>query len=335
MTPARRSRTLGRSLRRAQAVTSPWPAIMICALLASCEQAPRDALGTLERDRITLPAPVSERIASIAVREGDVLAAGDTVLMLESERSQARLQSAQAEVARLEYVLALARNGPRRDQIDELRARAARAEALAAQARQERVRIETLVKRGLLPVAERDRASAANLAADADVRAARAALAELQRGTREETIAQAEAALRTAQANARAVAVDADRVRVAAPRAGIVDSLPYRVGDQPPVGTTLAVLLVGEVPYARVYVPQPLRTGVVVGTAAKVFVQGSDAPHAGRVRSVRNEPSFTPYYALSGEDAARLSYLAEIELGSDAAALPAGVPVRAEFEITK
>jgi HlyD family secretion protein len=183
-----------------------------------------------------------------------------------------------------------------------------------------------------LPRAERDRARAASSAADADVRAARAALAELRRGTREETIAQAESALAAAQATARAVSGDAERVRLSAPRAGVVDSLPFRVGDQLPAGTPLAVLLVGDLPYARVYVPQPLRTGIAVGSAARVFVQGSDAVHAGKVRSVRDEPTFTPYYALSGEDAERLSYLAEIELGPDAAALPAGVPVRAEFE---
>ena len=46
---------------------------------------------------------------------------------------------------------------------------------------------------------------------------------------------------------------------------------------------------------------------------------------------IRSEPSFTPYYALIGEDAARLSYLAEIELGRGANDLPAGLPVRVEF----
>ena len=47
---------------------------------------------------------------------------------------------------------------------------------------------------------------------------------------------------------------------------------------------------------------------------------------------IRSEPSFTPYYALIGEDAARLSYLAEVSLGGEAAELPAGLPVRVEFD---
>jgi HlyD family secretion protein len=46
---------------------------------------------------------------------------------------------------------------------------------------------------------------------------------------------------------------------------------------------------------------------------------------------IRSEPSFTPYYALIGEDAARLSYLAELQLDKAAGELPAGLPVRVEF----
>ena len=43
---------------------------------------------------------------------------------------------------------------------------------------------------------------------------------------------------------------------------------------------------------------------------------------------IRSEPSFTPYFALTGQDAARLSYLAEISLGKEAADLPVGAPLQ-------
>ena len=66
-------------------------------------------------------------------------------------------------------------------------------------------------------------------------------------------------------------------------------------------------------------------TIVVRGPAAVLTLAGS-------IRMIRSEPSFTPYYALIGEDAARLSYLAEVALGKDAARLPAGLPLRVEFD---
>ena len=43
---------------------------------------------------------------------------------------------------------------------------------------------------------------------------------------------------------------------------------------------------------------------------------------------IRSEPRFTPYFALTGQDAQRLSYLAEISLGKDAANLPVGAPLQ-------
>ncbi len=46
---------------------------------------------------------------------------------------------------------------------------------------------------------------------------------------------------------------------------------------------------------------------------------------------IRSEPVFTPYYALVGEDATRLSYLAEVALAPDQADLPAGLPVQVEL----
>jgi HlyD family secretion protein len=104
------------------------------------------------------------------------------------------------------------------------------------------------------------------------------------------------------------------------------------LGDQAPPGAPLAILLVGDAPHARIYVPEPIRATVEVGDAARVFVDGRERALSGRVRMIRSEPSFTPYYALVGEDAARLSYLAEVELTDpDARGLPAGLPVRVEF----
>ena len=68
-------------------------------------------------------------------------------------------------------------------------------------------------------------------------------------------------------------------------------------------------------------------------SAARIFVDGREDAMPGTVRMIRTEPSFTPYFALIGKDAARLSYVAEITLtAKDAATLPPGLPVRVEFD---
>ncbi len=59
-------------------------------------------------------------------------------------------------------------------------------------------------------------------------------------------------------------------------------------------------------------------------------VEGVATPFTATLRSIRSEPSFTPYYALAGDDASRLVYPAELVLdGAAAAELPAGLPVTA------
>src|SRR5690606_10064080 len=209
--------------------------------------------------------------------------------------------------------------GPRAEGIAQARAQLAAAQAQARDARSRYARLRPLGERQLVAAADVDSARAAASDADARVRAAQAALAELEHGTRAEQLAQGAAALRASQAQVEGQEATLEKLAVQAPRAGVVDSLPFELGDQAPVGAPLVILLAGE-PYARVYVPEPVRADIAVGTEARVFIDGREQPLAGKVRMIRSEPGFTPYYALTGEDAARLSYLAEIALpGADAA----------------
>jgi HlyD family secretion protein len=305
-----------------------------CIALLACSQPSTQVLGTLERDRITLPAPIFERIADIRVREGDQVRAGDIVLVLESARSRARLDALAGEVARLQATLAEAQVGPRPEAIAEARARLRKVQSLALDARQDYQRVATIVERKLLPAAELDRVRAARDAADAEVAAIRSSLESLQNGTRSEQIVQAESALQSAQAQLASAQVDLDRTEIRSPRAGVVESLPYEIGDQPLQGAPLATLLVGDRPYARVYVPQPLLAQWRIGTVVEVAIAGEEKQRPGRVRVLHSAPSFTPYYALAGDDAARLSYLAEVELDSDDASLAVGMPLSARLPQT-
>jgi HlyD family secretion protein len=300
-------------------------------LLVACGREPVRALGTLEWDRITLPSPAAERIIAIEVREGQPVRAGDVLLRLEAAGTQSQLGAATAEQRRSDAALAELRAGPRREEIARARATLAAAQAQAIDARAQFNRAEELAGRQLVALAEVDRARAAADNADAQVRAAQQALLERERGTRAEQIAQGEAAVQVATAQTATQRVLLDKLTIVAPRDGVIDSLPYRLGDQAPVGAPLAVMLAGEAPYARVYVPEALRARVKVGDAVEVHVEGSDRAWPGTVRMIRSDPTLTPYYALTGQDVSRLSYLAEIQLGAEARDLPAGLPLWADF----
>ena len=296
--------------------------------IAGCAADAPAALGTLEWDRVTLPSPVAEKIVRIDVREGQQVAAGAPLLQLELARTQSQLAAAQAQATQSREVLAELRAGPRVEAIAQARASLAAAQAQVRDADAYYARLQPLGRQRLVAASEVDRARAASQSAQAQVRVAQAALLELEHGTRVEQVAQGEAAVASADAQARVQAVTLEKLNIVAPRAGRIDSLPYKLGDQAPVGAPLAVMLVGDAPYARVYLPQAMRNRLKVGDTVRVRLEGEDATHEGRVRMIRSEPSFTPYFALTGQDAARLSYLAEISLGKDAASLPVGAPLQ-------
>ena len=287
-------------------------------------------LGTLERDRIELIAEAQETIVEVAVREGDSVKAGDLVLRLDPSNIQTRAGSRRARMrsrpsgSMREYVA-----GARMEHVNEARAR--RRGRCGARQQTESLefdRIEKVVAQGLTPASALDRQRALRDSAIADERAARERLAQLVHGTRAEVVEQAAAALDAARAQVAELELSLDRHAVRAPRAGIVEALPYKLGERPPKGAPVVVLLAGGQPYARVFIPEPRRASVHAGTPATVRIDGTDRAWKAEIRYVSSEAAFTPYYALNARDRSRLAYLAEVVLTEpDAANLPTGMPV--------
>lgn len=308
--------------------------VLIIAGLGACREqsAGLPPVGTLARDRIELTAEAHEPVIEIRVREGNAVASGDVLLRLDPLQSEAELARVQAAKVRAEQRLAELIRGPRQETILEAQAMLRGAEAGLVNARAEYVRVKALVGDQLISRAELDRAKAALDRAVASRDEARAKLAALLEGTTVEALEQARATVAEASAAVEHAALSHDRLTVRAPVAGIIDVLPFEVGERPPLGAVVAVLLSGNA-YARVYLPALVRPQVKPGLAATVHVDGLNEAVAGRVRFVSSEAAFTPYFALTERDRSRLNYLAEIDLVDDQAHnLPAGVPVEVDFQ---
>jgi HlyD family secretion protein len=302
------------------------------ALQAACSGDDGEVVGTLERDRLELIAEASEPVAEIAVREGDVVEPGQLLLRLDDQRFGALVAQAEGARDRAAARLAELERGPRSEQIAEARARLAGAEGTLASAKSDLARTHQLRDTGVASAARLDRDRALFDEAQARRDAARSSLKAMVEGTTSEELAQARAALAEAESALADVRLRAARLEVRAPQAGRVDALPYELGERPPQGAPVVVLLAEGAPYARVYVPEALRVRVVPGVAARVHVDGIDAPFDARVRTVSSEAAFTPFHALTERDRGRLVFLAEVDLDGDGAkSLPTGVPVQVEF----
>jgi HlyD family secretion protein len=316
------------------------PGIFILSLLTlsacSNNDEPLSAMGLLEWDRVELVAETNEPILDIIAREGDILEASSIILQQDSRRVQAQQDESAASLAQARARLAELKRGPRAEQIDEARAKLQGVQSEEENARVELKRARSLLAKKLVSPEAVDAADTRLKKAMADKDAMRASLEELLHGTTAEELQQGEAVVAQAEARVRALNITLDNLTLRAPRTGRLDNLPYEVGERPASGAVIAVMLINKTPYARIYVPEPLRAKVHQGTAATVYVDGLEKPFAGQVRKISEEAMFTPYYSLTERDRSRLSYLAEVELTDpDKQQLPSGIPVRVEFQVTE
>jgi HlyD family secretion protein len=313
-------------------VRGSWVVVVAVVLLSvGCtEEGPPPMVGTLERDRYQLVAEAAEPIVEVAALEGQCVAAGDAVVALDPRRTAAEVAGAREELRRATARLAELERGPRHERIAAARAELAGAAETVEVAAREHERFATLEQSGVVAAHELDVRQRQLAAARADRDAAAAWLEELVRGTTAEELEQARAAAASAAARLEELEVTLERLTARSPRAACIEALPYELGERPPLGATVAVLLADGPPWARIYVPEPLRARVVPGTELVLTVDGVAGRLAGRVRTVAREPVFTPHFALTERDRSRLTYLAEVDL-ADAAArdLPAGLPVEA------
>ena len=312
-----------------------WPLLIILSLLlAACARGSAEAplVGTLERDRIEIVAEESEPILSLDVREGDRVTLGQVLMKQDTGVASARFAQADAQVGEARHRLTELERGARKETIDEARARLEAARSTAERDVREFARDEELVKQRLISQSQLDQARAARDASAGAAMEAEAALAELLNGTRIEQLNQARATLAAAESARRQLEITDARLVVRATRAGVVDALPFKAGERPPKGTTIAVLLADSPAFARVYVPEPMRAQVAPKTRALIHVDGVEAPLEGFVRWVASDAAFTPYFALTQRDRSRLAFLAEVQVTDERGSrLPVGVPVEVQI----
>jgi len=306
--------------------------LLLLTLLGACEPRFTGAVGQLASDRIEITAESAEAVTAILVTEGDQLEAGDLLLQQNDERIRARLEESTANLQRLEAILAEQLAGPR---IETVMAASAELEERRIEYEfrsRELQRLTELRERNLTSVESVDLARRFRDSAEAGMAASRARLQELEAGTRPEQIAQTRYSIQQAQAQHTLLQIEQQRLALRSPVAAVVDALPFEVGERPPVGAVVAVLLSGRQPHARVYVPEPYRVQVQPGDPVKVSIDGLDGLLQGTVRRVSSDAAFTPYFALTESDRGRLSFVAEISLPELPERLPDGVPVEAFFD---
>lgn len=310
--------------------------ISICILLLcclGCEPKQPEALGTLEWDRVNSRAVASEVITQISVKQGDFVSKGTLLLKLDNRKVLAERNQIKAEIEEAGWLLKELEAGPRPETIAEARARVTAATAVLVNAQIIYERRKVLYAGNFVSQEQRDIAKKDFLDAQSSLTEQEEALGKLLAGTRMEEIEQARSKVQGLQSRMQQLTLLLADYDVTASRDGLIDSLPFKLGDRPQEGAILATLLSGKRPWARVYVPEPYRSIMKPRQNYQLHIDGQSSPYSATLRTISSEASFTPYFALSEKDRSRLSYVAELDLTDEKAdSLTAGTPVQLILE---
>lgn len=303
--------------------------MFVILLMAACqpEQA-KTAYGTLERNRILLTAVDDEIVTNIYVKEGEQVKKGQLLLQLNDVSAKAKLEEAKASLSKAQAELSKLQKGPRMEVIAAMQANLARAKAELSLKTLAFNRSKNLQAKNVESESAYDAAEAAYLMSKAESEQIAAQLQELQNGSRLEDIDEAKALVDIAKANVVIATQKLSDLSIIATRNGVVDALPWHLGERVSIGSPVVVLLTGVIPFARIYIPETYRSRIRVGQSLKVLVDGYDTPFKASISKIANNPSYTPYYALTDDGRERLVYLAEALLDEKASTLANGLPVK-------
>ncbi|MGI9536656.1 MAG: HlyD family secretion protein, partial [Desulfocapsaceae bacterium] len=311
----------------------PFGCALLLCILPGCSPSPDQALGTLEWDRVNSRAPASEIIMDIMVEEGTRVEAGDLILIFDNRKIMEQIREQEARLEQATWYLAELEKGPRAQKIAEAEARLKAAEATLENDQEIYNRQKKLYKTDFTSKQQLDITKKNYLNSKEKLREYAEQLDELQEGTRIEQIKQARANVETLTAQLKRLNLQSAEYTIRAPRAGVVDSLPFKKGDRPPSHAVVSTLLAGQHPWARVYVPEPFRSKMKPGQEFSLRIDGQDDYFPVKLRSISSDASFTPYYALTERDRSRLAYVAKLDLVDEKAReLTAGTPVQLILE---
>ncbi|WP_353474705.1 HlyD family efflux transporter periplasmic adaptor subunit [Salipiger sp. H15] len=286
--------------------------------------------GNVDIRQVALAFDGSGRIRQMLAEEGDRVAEGQVIAVLDTRTLELQAEQAAAQVEAARQSLLRLQNGARPEEIAQVRAQLTSAEATADRAAQDLTRAQRLQSSSSAAISGQsvDHAQSEADAANAKVVEVRAALELAEAGARKEDIAAAEAELAAAQANLALLRHQIDLGTLRAPIASVVRSRLLEPGDQATAQLPVFALAVTDPKWVRVYVGEPDLGRIAPGMRAEVFTDSQPGqPVAGTIGYISSVAEFTPKPVQTEELRTSLVYETRITVTDPEDTLRLGQPV--------
>lgn len=282
--------------------------------------------GNVDVRQVNLAFKVAGRIATLAVDEGDPVAAGQVVAALDKRYFDDEVRAARARVEMQAANLARLENGTRPEEVEQARAIVAERRATLENAKLVLDRQQELLARGNTSRQAYDNALSTQRTAEAQLQSGVAALRLAEIGPRPEDITAARALLAAeneALIQAERRRADADLV---APGDGTVLTRVREVGAIVGAGETVFAVTLAAPVWVRAYVAEPELGRIRPGMAATIRTDGGRV-YQGQVGFISPLAEFTPKSVETRELRTDLVYRLRIVIDKPDAQLRQGMPV--------
>jgi membrane fusion protein PltH len=285
--------------------------------------------GNVDLRQADLPFNASERVTEVLVQEGDHVKSGQVMARLDPTRIEPQVAKAEADVAAAQQVVNRLHAGSRPEEIAQARANVLSAQADSANARRQYDRLVELARSSSGRAVSRqdlDSARAALEVAEAKLAVNRKALDLQVAGPRKEDIAQAEAQLKSDEAQLALLRRQLADTELHAPLDGVVRSRlvePGEIASPQKAAFTLAII---DPKWIRAYITESDLGSVREGIAASVTTDAFPTPFEGWVGFISPMAEFTPKTVQTEELRSSLVYEIRVFVKDPADKLRLGMP---------
>ena len=290
--------------------------------------------GNVDIREVELAFDGSERIVSLAAKEGQRVKAGDLLGTLDTEGLRADTDQAIANLEAQEQDLARLVAGSRTEEIRKAGADVVAADAELTNARLRLTRARELVSRQLAAQAQLDDAKAAADAAQARLNALKAQRDLVLAGPRKEEIAAARARRDAARATLALARRQLANAELRAPGDGVIRNRILEPGDMASAQRPVYTLALVDPVWVRVYVEEPDLGRIREGQRAEVLTDSFPGKrYGGWVGFISPTAEFTPKPVETVELRSQLVYQARIYVCNPAGELRLGMPATVNVNI--
>ncbi|MCS0631194.1 HlyD family efflux transporter periplasmic adaptor subunit [Telluria mixta] len=290
--------------------------------------------GNVDLRQVTLAFDGSGRVAELRADEGQRVAAGTVLAVLDTQTLRLELDQARAQAAAQQQVVQRLRNGARPEEVAQARSRLAAAEADAGRAGRDLARQREIAAntqgRGV-SAQELDHAADTARGANARVDEMRAALRLVERGARAEDVAGAEAQWKAALAQVAVLEHQIGQGELKSPVDAVVRARLLEAGDMATPQRPVFTLALDRPKWVRIYAGEPDLARIRPGMAARVRTDGHPAPLAGHVGYISSVAEFTPKSVQTEELRSSLVYEVRVLVDDPADVLRLGQPASVQL----